>query len=490
MIHPMTDQTPPGTLSRTPDPGSPSWARWAWLAGAAFLLAVVVLNQAEHYFSKDKPAPAASITEVTPPGMEPVAMAARLWVKFVVVLPVSDSDRKTAMAQVAREAKTDIDAFRVALAAAEILDVPEAVTRLEELRARLAEKETPPPGLAQDIDDALRAYALGSQSLDPDARERLVARHGWFGRLLLVHDATDSAGERAAVVGGGWTLLIGFITFGIVVLVAGITGFVLFVVAIVWISGRRIRPAFEAPAPGGSVYLEAVAAFIGAFILFKVGSSLVIGLFASGGEMPAWATTAGLLGQWTLLILPLYPLLRGVAWREHALRMGWHRGAGVLREVGAGIVGYLAGLPIVGLALAISMGVVLVRSAMQGPDAAPPKNPIVEIISGAGTLQLVLLFLLATIWAPLVEEAVFRGAFYRHLRSRLGVLLSAGISAIVFGVMHGYDALLLTPVISLGFVFALIREWRGSLIGPIVAHALHNATIMSVVLLVFGQLAD
>jgi membrane protease YdiL (CAAX protease family) len=36
-------------------------------------------------------------------------------------------------------------------------------------------------------------------------------------------------------------------------------------------------------------------------------------------------------------------------------------------------------------------------------------------------------------------------------------------------------------------VFALIREWRGSLIGPIVAHAVHNGFVITLILLVFSK---
>jgi membrane protease YdiL (CAAX protease family) len=40
----------------------------------------------------------------------------------------------------------------------------------------------------------------------------------------------------------------------------------------------------------------------------------------------------------------------------------------------------------------------------------------------------------------------------------------------------------------LGFGFALMREWRGSLIAPIVAHFMHNATVFTILLLLFSVL--
>ena len=90
-----------------------------------------------------------------------------------------------------------------------------------------------------------------------------------------------------------------------------------------------------------------------------------------------------------------------------------------------------------------------------------------------------------TVWAPIVEEVVFRGCLYRHIRSRVPAVVAALGSALAFGLMHGYELVLLGPVLSLGLIFAMMREWRGSLVGPIVMHALHNATVLaSVILLV------
>jgi membrane protease YdiL (CAAX protease family) len=65
-------------------------------------------------------------------------------------------------------------------------------------------------------------------------------------------------------------------------------------------------------------------------------------------------------------------------------------------------------------------------------------------------------------------------------------VLAAIITAAAFGVMHGYHFIMLTPVISLGVMFALMREWRGSLIGPIFAHMLHNGTLVALLIVIFS----
>jgi membrane protease YdiL (CAAX protease family) len=96
-------------------------------------------------------------------------------------------------------------------------------------------------------------------------------------------------------------------------------------------------------------------------------------------------------------------------------------------------------------------------------------------------LLLITFFFMATMWAPLVEELTFRGAFFRHLRSGVGPLLAALISAIVFGLIHPVPLLLTIPLMTLGFAFALMREWRGSIVAPMTAHWLHNTTVLTLI---------
>lgn len=54
--------------------------------------------------------------------------------------------------------------------------------------------------------------------------------------------------------------------------------------------------------------------------------------------------------------------------------------------------------------------------------------------------------------------------------------------------MHGYSPSLFPPLIVLGSGFAIIRWWRGSLVASVTAHALHNGTLMVVMMLLFSLL--
>ena len=187
--------------------------------------------------------------------------------------------------------------------------------------------------------------------------------------------------------------------------------------------------------------------------------------------------------QWLLALISLYPLFRGVSFPQWREQIGLVAPKGVAREIGVGILAYFAGLPIflAGLLISVILKVVfdLVQSQFGGGQPGPISNPVFEAIVSSNPIMLILLISLVTIWAPFVEEAIFRGALFRHLRSRSGLFIAAVISALIFGGMHGYELVMLGPVISLGFVFALMREWRGSIIPSITAHMLHNGTVIT-----------
>lgn len=317
-------------------------------------------------------------------------------------------------------------------------------------------------------------------------RDALVARHGYFGKLALSWGLSDSDPARAPLLAGGAGLMAFFVVVAIFLGCVVVTALVCFTLAMVALAQRKLVRRFVPPMPGGSVFLETVAVFAGCFLLLKL---VGMGLAAVGGERATWLPTAMMGMQWLLLGVMFYPLLRGLSFAEFRRRIGLTSGRGVLRELGAGLVGYFALLPLVFVAIGVTVVLVLVWQLVQmamGREVGPPTNPIVEIVGGAGVGQLVLLFLLATVWAPLVEEVVFRGAMYRHLRGRMGVVLAGVLSALTFGVMHGYAFFALLPVITLGLNFALIREWRGSLVAPIFVHALHNATVLTLVIGAFS----
>jgi len=364
------------------------------------------------------------------------------------------------------------------IAAGRLIDAEAAIERLEREREALLAltpadiEEMTQAELLLDTKHLLAIYRDQEEFVSEDARARLERRYPYFGRLAVTHALPDTDPARAPLLSGGVQIIVVLLAIGAGALVVFLAGSVLLLLGWIRLSSGRMRMAFRPPAPGGSVFVEVYALFVGAFLVYSLVTA-------------AWTTEAltALALQWTLLLVPFWPLLRGMrgeAWR-HAI--GLHAGRGVFREIGAGLVAYLASVPLFALGVLITFVLLILQGIaaelMQAPTPEPPSNPVVELVESADPVALVMIFLLACVWAPLTEELVFRGALYRALRARLGWIVSGLVAALLFAFMHSYGPLLASPLIALGFMFCFMREWRGSLIASITAHFVHNFTVLT-----------
>lgn len=414
------------------------------------------------------------------------------------------------LSQLDATAATVAERIAVAIVAAELSGPEPALERLDAIEAELRAPSGGPEGgpapgdqapgepvddLLTDIERLRQIYAGGDAEAfaepragpradppaDPD-RQRLVERYGYFGRLAATHGLPDTDPQREPLVTGGITLLVFLLLVAAVVIGALVTGFVLLILGIVRLGTGRLKLRPAVPARGGSVFLETYAIFVGGFLFMSVASRL-----AEANNIGV-AGLASVVMQWLLLLVPLWPLVRGMPSRAYRHAIGLHGGTGVLREIGCGLLGYLAALPLFALGVLVLIVIVYLKQYFQGTDAQPPSNKIVELIGSGDPVVIVLIFALATIWAPITEELVFRGALYRHLRAYVPWGAAAVVSALLFAYMHSYGPLMVAPLIALGFMFAFMREWRGSIIAPMVAHFLHNATLMVIMITLFSVL--
>lgn len=324
--------------------------------------------------------------------------------------------------------------------------------------------------------EAMRTlYTIGPGSLLTEQTDRLRDRYGWLGELAV---APDGSTEREALFADiPWALAL-IVLVMVIFTVAGLGGLTMCIVAGVYFFTGRLERRFVPPPRGGSVFLETFAVFLAAFGVVHFGAGLASGMIKS----ERLVLLATLAVQWCLLLTIFWPRLRGVSWSGWRDALGWRAPRGVWREILAGIAGYFAGLPLLIAAMMITVVVNLVVQSLSKGPIETPENPMVELVAGGDALVIVLFCSLATAWAPIVEETLFRGGVYRHMRARHGAFVCALATALLFAFMHSYGPLLVSPLIALGFTFAMIREWRGSLVGSVTAHCLHNATIMVLML--------
>lgn len=322
--------------------------------------------------------------------------------------------------------------------------------------------------LKQDAAALRIIYTNGPSHLSAAQREGLVQRHGWFGKLALTFGTPPDDPQRRAVIHSATTTFAAFAIFEISAGLALLVGVGLLVLAIVLLAVGSVRPAYRSALPPTTAFLEA-------FALYLVG-------FTATALFVRWARPrAEISTTWyaipIVLFAMIWPAFRGISWPELRRGLGWHRGRGLFFEVWAGIGAYLAGLPIIVMAMVLSW-VLVTRS---GAVAVHP----IMFDTPRGAWPIAELYLLASVWAPLVEESMFRGALFHHLRQRHGWWLSALVSSFVFAAIHpqGWAGI---PVLgAIAMVFAAIREWRGSIFASAAAHAVNNGVVTTLLILAF-----
>ncbi|MEM8836106.1 MAG: type II CAAX endopeptidase family protein [Planctomycetota bacterium] len=390
-----------------------------------------------------------------------------------------------------------VEQLRITPAVGELAGAEATLEHLDGLRERLSEIEAELEAdnafdeaarqrvldYGEDLTTLRAIYAQTEDApitIDDAQRDNIIDRHGWSAELALTFGLDDDDPARAPFIAQGQRMLI---ALGVALLVVGlalITGFVLFIIGIVMLSKGRLKSAYrELVGPrvqqGGSThsaFLEAFALFIVALLLLPIVDM-------------ALGSPLGPHVLWFSLALLAWPIVRGVPMRDTLRGFGWTPGRNVFIEVGAGFVGYIAGLPLVLVGLLTTVILMALSTWLLPGDGAPPSHPAVEQLVGGSGLPWGTL-ILGVAWAPIVEETFFRGALQHHLRQRFGFLFSAVSIAVIFAMIHPQGWVAIPALSSLAIVFSLLREWRGSIIAPIVAHAINNGFIFTMLIFAMG----
>jgi membrane protease YdiL (CAAX protease family) len=229
---------------------------------------------------------------------------------------------------------------------------------------------------------------------------------------------------------------------------------------------RRLDPPTRVPvwAPIAAM----LAAFLGGTVAFAV---LAVGSGASSVENPPEGVTLGAtLVQDVLLVV--FALL-AVRVYDGEVRPDWLglRKTPFWPAVGACVV-MMVGWWIFQLLVVLIFG-------------QPEQQDLVEELkTERSALVLVSFGLLVCVLAPVCEELFFRGLMFRVFADRMGLIGGAVLSGAIFGLVHLTGGPLTTGLVlfALGFGFALVRWWTGSLLPSMGLHALNNAVSFGVTL--------
>ncbi|MBN2317889.1 MAG: CPBP family intramembrane metalloprotease [Acidobacteria bacterium] len=338
---------------------------------------------------------------------------------------------------------------------AELGSREDALQELNRLRANPPNKY-----VALDVPLFQQLYQQGISSLSLQQR-RDIEGYGWVGKLALSQNMAPSDPARRAIVQSALKTFFVIILFTVLIVAALLAGFVLLITAIALRSRKRLRTRFSAARDPGRSLLEAFAVYIFGFLALPVLARWLL---------PDYPILPSLFLIPAVSLALIWPSVRGSKWSDVRKAMGWTLGQGFFREAGSGIIGYIAGLPLI----AVSTILVLAISRSTGTT---PTHPIVNEIQ-SDPFILILLFGLASIWAPVVEETFFRGALFGYLRLRWSWPIASALTGFLFAVIHPQGWVAVPALTTIGFILGAIREWRGSIIAPMTAHALNNGTVL------------
>jgi membrane protease YdiL (CAAX protease family) len=332
--------------------------------------------------------------------------------------------------------------------------------------------------LRDRVIDAMRALAeeRAPTAEEAESLEALRPTLGYFVDVLGPGAVAKATATTAVLVAAGLWYLVAFL-LGLVALVVliGLTG------------TGKVRPVF-APAPSahaavvlGETFLLWIVSFLGLNVIAAAVALPFAEQLGAGGSL-----LVSVLVMFTSLAALAYPAKRGVHWSELRALIGLHTGAGVVREALHGVLCYLSAVPLLVFGLVCFAILSAIAEMFQG-DAPPPSHPVVEMFAGAGGFEVLMLFMLASVTAPIVEEIAFRGLLYGHLRGvvaprvrLISMLIAAFASSAVFAVIHPQGVLFVPALGGLAVGFCLYREMRGSLVAPMVAHGLNNAVTLTI----------
>jgi membrane protease YdiL (CAAX protease family) len=111
-------------------------------------------------------------------------------------------------------------------------------------------------------------------------------------------------------------------------------------------------------------------------------------------------------------------------------------------------------------------------------------SPLIQELRGS-PLALVASYGLVCGFAPFMEETMFRGIFLHHLRQRWSWIASASVVSLIFAMLHPQGWVAVPALASIAMVLGALREWRGSLIAPMAAHACNNFLALTFALMLF-----
>ncbi len=435
-------------------------------------------------------------------------MQAKFMVGFHELLANSQQANDVSMAQQAEQLNVGSVDQRLCYVAlvGELAGFRSAQDKLTALNSKLAESKHPLLERDEMAKNTLgRLYSnyqagiFDDPRIDEEQKQNLRKTLGWIGDLALAPRGGNNPEVRQELLSSATAVFIAFMVIFVLGALLGLAGAIGLIVLCFYLFTGHCRQgvAVNSGSAGGGIYAETFALWMLVFLIFSFAPLLIP---VEGAEM----MVTGLATLASLVVL-VWPVVRGIPWRQVREDIGLVGGPHPVLEPFLGPVGYALSLPL------LCVGVIMMLIMMSLQNVFPigwsaylpladefspmnmPTHPIVELLSRPGLAGKLQILFLGSVVAPIVEETMFRGVLYRHLRDATGrwpLLLSCLVSALivsfVFAIIHPQGLLAVPALMALAMGFTLMRQWRGSLISSMVAHGINNALVMSLAAFVFS----
>jgi len=140
-------------------------------------------------------------------------------------------------------------------------------------------------------------------------------------------------------------------------------------------------------------------------------------------------------------------------------------------------------IKVIAIPIALGLFFAIFSSYLISMRPVQPQTPLNEIFDTAQSVSLILVFFfLAVCIAPLIEEIIFRGYFYRVIKERVGAKKTIYLIALTFAFFHvgqyWGDWMAIAMVTLLGFTLTILRAWTGTTVASVITHYVYNTGVM------------
>ncbi len=366
---------------------------------------------------------------------------------------IRDSIADTAKQMEPEAKRSEIDAFHV-LILGRLAEAPAS-------KAALA-------NLQDSKDKALKAAGefYADSELKPDRAKELAQSFGTKGEAWEMARAQarqqageiEDAGDALAPSDFGG-IFAGFAALALAVM----AGFILLPLGIILAATGKWKPrGWDRLAPTSADIAAGLAALY--FLGYIIIPSAIIPL--AGGLPPMTRNVAA--------FIPLVALAAIFGWwlgPKAGVRL--NRPAGGWVQTAAGFFGMPANWPIL-------LGLTALVAPFLNSGGPAPTHPLTDAAAGgAAPIEAISMLILAAVFAPFIEETIFRGLILTGLSSRLKSFWWANlIQAFLFAAIHPQGPLLWPMLGAIGFMAGVLVHRTGSLWPAILMHGLHNGLLV------------